>query len=86
MPGCERCTHVIPCEVALLDKIAEYFNVPITEFFDKEIAPTISDIYGNITTNNNSQINAGDTTNRLVSLLDEKDKQVKQLLQIIAQE
>ena len=39
---------------------------------------------GNIFQNSNSQINAGDTINRLVSLLEEKDKQINQLLQIIA--
>lgn len=38
----------------------------------------------NIANNNNSQINAGDTINRLVSLLEEKDKQINQLLQILA--
>ena len=38
----------------------------------------------NIANNNNSQINAGDTINRLVSLLEEKDKQIDQLLQILA--
>ena len=38
----------------------------------------------NITNNNNSQINAGDAINRLVSLLEEKDKQINQLLQILA--
>jgi hypothetical protein len=37
----------------------------------------------NIANNNNSQINAGDTINRLVSLLEEKDKQINQLLQIL---
>lgn len=39
---------------------------------------------GNIANNNNSQINAGDTINRLVSLLEEKDKQINQLLQLLA--
>ena len=38
----------------------------------------------NIANNNNSQINAGDTINRLVSLLEEKDKHINQLLQILA--
>ena len=38
----------------------------------------------NIANNSNSQINAGDTINRLVSLLEEKDKQISQLLQILA--
>ena len=38
----------------------------------------------NIANNSNSQINAGDTINRLVSLLEEKDKQINQLLQILA--
>ena len=38
----------------------------------------------NIANNNNSQINAGDTINRLVSLLEEKDKQINQILQILA--
>lgn len=38
----------------------------------------------NIANNNNSQINAGDTINRLVSLLEEKDRQINQLIQILA--
>ena len=38
----------------------------------------------NIANNNNSQINAGDTINRLESLLEEKDRQINQLIQILA--
>lgn len=71
------------CEVALLEKIAGYFNVPITDFLDVETAPTISDIYNNVSGTNIGVRNDGATITGLIALLEEKDKQIARLLKII---
>ena len=69
------------CEVALLEKIADYFSVPITDFFDVEI-PSMADVHNSIISGSGT-INDGATINRLIALLEEKDKQIARLLKII---
>ena len=71
------------CEVALLEKIADYFNVPITDFLAVETSPTISDIYNNVSGTNIGVRNDGAAITRLIALLEEKDKQIARLLKII---
>ena len=69
------------CEVALLEKIAEYFNVSVTDFLGVE-TPTLSDVRNSIIAGSGT-INDGATINRLIALLEEKDKQIARLLKII---
>jgi DNA-binding XRE family transcriptional regulator len=68
------------CEVALLEKIADYFGVPVMDFFTIE-KPAISDVHNSVV--NGYTINDGATINRLIALLEEKDKQIARLLKII---
>ena len=71
------------CEVALLEKIAGYFNVPITDFLGGE-KQSVTNIGNGIISGYGSINNDSDAISRLVSLLEEKDKQINQLLQILA--
>lgn len=69
------------CEISLLEKIADYFNVPITDFFGGE-KQTVTNI-GNGIISGSGSINDSATINRLIALLEEKDKQIARLLKII---
>lgn len=62
---------------------AEWLMRGVGSMYAADVAASVTGD-GNIANNNNSQINAGDTINRLVSLLEEKDKQINQLLQLLA--
>lgn len=69
------------CEVALLEKIADYFSIPVTDFFTVENSP-IPTVNNSLVASANV-INDGATINRLISLLEEKDKQIGRLLTIV---
>lgn len=70
------------CEVALLEKIADYFNVPITDFLDVE-KQSVTNIGNGIISGSGSINTDSATINRFIALLEEKDKQIARLLKII---
>lgn len=67
------------CEITLLEKIADYFKVPVNYFFDGDV----------ITASNNSLAIKGNGNNansdhgQFLALLSKKDEQIDRLLSII---
>ena len=75
------------CKVDLLERIASYFNVPVSFFFDDEAQNAIANGNSSIAVNNNSgSIATGDAVLQervclLEKLLEEKERTIKILME-----
>ena len=75
------------CKVDLLERIASYFNVPVSFFFDDEAQNAIANGNSSIAVNNNSgSIATGDAVlqervTMLEKLLEEKERTIKILME-----
>ena len=77
------------CKVDLLERIAAYFHVPVSHFFDEETQSTIASGNGNVAGNNNivGSVTIGDASvlqervAMLERLLEEKERTIKILME-----
>lgn len=67
--------------VSTLEKIANYFNVSMDVFFDRDVE--INGIFVNGDSHQLKNVTVGQNQDSLKSLLDEKDKRIKLLEEIV---
>lgn len=70
------------CDVTLLEKIAGYFNISVSTFFEDGNGDMVTATNNSLAINGNGN-NANNDTSAFLSLLTKKDEQIDRLLSII---
>ena len=72
------------CDVTLLEKIAGYFGISVSTFFEDGNGDMVTAANNSLAINGNGN-NANNDTSAFLSLLTKKDEQIDRLLSIIEQ-
>lgn len=72
------------CDVTLLEKIADYFGISVSTFFEDGNGDMVTATNNSLAINGNGN-NANNDTSAFLSLLTKKDEQIDRLLSIIEQ-